>query len=391
VDKWNTDILIIGGGPAGAWTALLLAERGYSVAIWDRAAFPRDKACGEYLNPGAVRILDARQALDGLSATPIVGARIFDPRGRYFDGSYQPEDGHGLSVRRTSLDAQIVNLARAAGVTVWEGATYTKHRWEDGCMNVSGRGPDANLEARCRVLVGADGVHSAVARAMGVVRPLRRHQRVAFVSHVSGISGLSPRIEMHAGLRGCIGIGPGPDGVANVTVVVRPSDAKSLGTDLPKVVEGYTGLRGRFDSAMWEPSVLRTGTFGHTVTSAVADGVLLVGDSAEFVDPFTGEGVFFALRGAELAVASVSAALAAGPASRDSLLPYDRTRHKALGASYTLCDLIQRFVGTPILLSYVTSRMRKHPDLADVLIRTTGDILKPRTVFSPLYVARLLT
>lgn len=383
------DILVIGGGPAGAWTARLLAARGFSVRIWDRATFPRDKACGEFLNPGAVRILNSASALDGLATTPIIGARIHDRGGRYFDGTYGPDDGVGLALRRTNLDARLVDLARDAGVDICEGVSYREHRWAGSTMEVLGKGPGGPVSASCRLLVAADGVHSAVARSMGVVRPLRRHQRVAFVSHARGIPGLCSRIEMHAGQRGCVGIGPGPDGVANVTVVVHPSDAKRLGGDLRSVVEGYPGLRGRFEKAEWEPAVLRTGTFGHTVTSAVGNGVMLVGDSAQFVDPFTGEGVYFALRGAELAAEAASDALATGEATRDALTGYDRNRRAEFGARYSLCDIIQRFLAAPAVLSYAASRMRRHPDLADTLIRTTGDILSPGAVFSPLYVARL--
>jgi flavin-dependent dehydrogenase len=212
---------------------------------------------------------------------------------------------------------------------------------------------------------------------------------VAFVSHARGISGLSQRIEMHAGERGCVGIGPGPDGVANVTVVLHPSEAKWLGGDLRAVVEGYPGLRGRFADAEWEETVLRTGTFGHTVSSAIGDGLMLVGDSANFVDPFTGEGVYFALRGAELAAEAASDALARGQAARDALVPYERNRRTEFSAHYSLCGIIQRFLAAPAVLSIMASRMRRHPHLADTLIRTTGDVLSPWGVLSPLYVARL--
>lgn len=383
------DILVIGGGPSGAWSAMLLAERGFEVTIWDRAVFPRDKACGEFLNPGAVRILNSHNALDGLPGMPICGARIFDRKGTSFDGSYHPDDGMGFSMRRTILDNRILDLARSAGATVVEGASYQRHRWNSGTVVVSGRSTDGPLEARCRILVGADGVHSAVARTMGVVRPSRRHQRVAFVSHFSGIAGLEQRIEMHAGKRGCVGIGPGPGGLANVTVVVRPSDAKRVGADLISYIESYPVLRNRFDGADWEGSTLRTGTFGHAVSHAIADGVMLVGDSAQFVDPFTGEGLYFALRGAELAAEVAAISLGEGSTSMAALAPYERQRRAAFKARYSLCDIIQRFLGAPAVLSYMASRMRRHPDLADMLVRTTGDVLSPRAVFSPFYLARL--
>lgn len=360
------------------------------VTVWDRAVFPRDKACGEYLSPGAVGILRAAGALEGLPGARISGVQVFPHKGEPFDGCFASGDGGGLSVRRIALDARLLEMARRAGADVRESTAYASHTWESGGATVQGRGPDGPFAARFKAVVGADGGHSAVARHLGVVRPIARHQKVAFVGHVRGIAGMADRIELHAGPRCTVGLGPGSDGATNVTAVVRQTEARQVADDPAAVLRRFPGLAGRFEAAEWEPDGLTTGTFGHSVTTPVADGVLLVGDSAGFIDPFTGEGVYFALRGAELAADALSAALASGPASARALAVYQRAHRAAFGGRYALCDIIQRVVAAPAALSFFAARLRRHPDLADMLIRTTGDILPPRRILSLAFGARLL-
>jgi flavin-dependent dehydrogenase len=323
----------------------------------------------------------------------IVGARIVTARGSAFEGTFQPGDGEGISLRRLHLDAMLLKEAEHAGVCVLEGTSFRGFTRTGGIMEVAGRRNGEETSTRCRVLIGADGSHSAVARAMGVVRPIRCLQKVAFVTHTSSIEGIGDRVEMHAGYDGCVGIGPGPGGEANLTVLVSPAAARAV-KDIPeavrRTVEAYPGLRGRFDAASWDPQVLRVGTYGHTVTRAVGDGIALVGDSATFIDPFTGEGVYFALRGAEMAADRIDAALRSGEASLSALIPYDRDRRVEFSRKYALCGLVERVVSHPMALGWFASRLRKSPELADDLIRTTGDILAPGRIFSAPFWSRLV-
>lgn len=396
MNELTCDALVVGGGPAGAWAARILSERGWQVVLWDRERFPRDKACGEYVSPGAVALLrsgGAGPAIEALGPTRIAGARIVTTDGSGFEGTFRREDGAGWSLRRRDLDTALLSMSRESGACVMEGTAFRSFARRDGWTVVEGRSDGEPVRARCRVLVGADGGHSAVARAIGVVRPIRRLQKVAFVTHARGIEGVADRVEMHAGRAGCVGLGPGPDGETNVTMVLSPQEARAA-RDVPdtvrRTVEGYPGLRGRFDGAAWDDQVLRVGTFGHTVTRAVDDGVVLVGDAATFIDPFTGEGVYFALRGAEIAADRIGAALAAGEASSVALVPYEHDRQQEFARKYALCRIVEGIVSHPSALRFLASRFRAHPVQADDLIRTTGDILPPDRVFTPSYWLRLL-
>ena len=116
-----TDVIVVGAGPAGAATAILLAERGVAVQLLDRARFPRRKVCGEYLSPEAPRVLDRLGVLkrvDGL-ATPLAGMRITAPDGSVLIGTYRtvgdwrPYREHAMAIERALLDEALVERVRA--------------------------------------------------------------------------------------------------------------------------------------------------------------------------------------------------------------------------------------------------------------------------------------
>src|SRR5690348_11106994 len=123
----RADVVVVGAGPAGAATAILLAERGHDVVLLDRARFPRDKVCGEYLSPEGSRVLDrlgVLKAVEQSGARPLRGMRIVAPDGTALAGDY-PTEGrwrgyrdHALAVPRRRFDAVLVERARALPVTV---------------------------------------------------------------------------------------------------------------------------------------------------------------------------------------------------------------------------------------------------------------------------------
>ncbi len=124
------------------------------------------------------------------------------------------------------------------------------------------------------------------------------------------------------------------------------------------------------------------GCFGHHTTRATDDGAVLVGDAATFINPFTGEGVYFALRGAQIAAEAIHQALMRGDVSRQGLQPYDAARRKELLPRYQLCDAVQRVVHSPALLGWAANRLRRSASLTEVLLSTVGDIARPQDLFS---------
>ena len=122
------DVLIAGAGPAGAATALRLARAGFRVAAVDRAEFPREKICSEYMSPEGVRHLAALGVLEAVERSgghPVRGTTVHAPRGARLTGlfaraGHAPFRDTGLSVARRLLDQALVDAARAAGALVHE-------------------------------------------------------------------------------------------------------------------------------------------------------------------------------------------------------------------------------------------------------------------------------
>jgi flavin-dependent dehydrogenase len=136
--------------------------------------------------------------------------------------------------------------------------------------------------------------------------------------------------------------------------------------------------------------VIATGPFDCPVRSAVADGALLVGDAAGYYDPFTGQGIYRALRGGELAAEAAHAALRAGDASARALAPYERARRAAFGPGERMQHVVEAFVSRPRLLSAVARRFTARPAMADAVIRVTGDVSPAASLFAPRFLAGLL-
>jgi len=385
---------VIGAGPAGSATALFLARAGYDVTLLDRATFPRDKPCGEYLTPGAVRML--RDELGVLPELMAAGAArltretVVPHRSQAFSG---PTDA--LACPRTVTDKVLRDAAQAAGARVIEGMNVRRILRDDsGIRGAAGLASDGTEhEFQAQVTVGADGTRSLLAREMAVVRPIPRLQRIALVTHYdTGNTTPETAVTMHLPRDrsdACCGVGAacGPDGTRNVNIVVPMSEAgrmagrrqayfeERLHVSFPQVWEWVQ------DAAPAGP-LQAVGCFGHHTTRAADDGAALVGDAATFIHPFTGEGVFFALRGAQLAAQAIGEALARGDVSRPSLQSYDAARRSELLPRYRLCDAVQRVVHSPALLGWASERLRRSQPLTELLLRTVGDLARPADLFS---------
>ena len=175
--------MVVGAGPAGASTAVFLARMGYTVTLLDRAAFPRDKPCGEYLTPGAVALLrdglGVLQQMLAAGATPLTHEIIVPHQGTPFGGATQ-----AMACPRIVTDQILVQTARAAGVRVIEGFAARRILFDgDKVTGVT----DGESVYQASVTVGADGSHSLLARTLNVVHPIRRLQRIALVGHFTGM------------------------------------------------------------------------------------------------------------------------------------------------------------------------------------------------------------
>ena len=386
------DVVVVGAGPAGAATAILLAERGWSVALLDKAGFPRPKICGEYLSPEAARILDrlgVLKTVDQAGGQPLRGMRIVAPDGTVLDGVY-PTTGpwrgyrdHALAVPREKLDRILVERAKSLPADVRERHRVTGLLTENGSV-VGVRAQDEDgrdLELRARLVVGADGRSSVVAKSLGLVRP-HPLRRMALIQYVSGIEALGECGEIYIDPPDYAILNPVAPGLVNLSLVVPLGHAapwsKRLETFFRARLKQLRYLAPRL--AGMEPAgrLMAMGPLAYRVGEPRVGGVLLAGDAAGFYDPFTGEGLFTALRSAELLADTAHSALTLGDLSAGALAPYARARNRELAAKSRVTRGIQLLIARRGLANLAAHGLARRPALLDTLMGVIGDFVPPR-------------
>jgi flavin-dependent dehydrogenase len=302
------EVVVVGGGPAGAMAALLLARAGIRVRVFERARFPRHKLCGDTLNPGALRVLERHVDLEWLRATadPLEGMLLTGPGGARIEGRY----GHGAvgrAVTRAAFDDWLVRRAEAAGAAVEEGVAVQDVTVIDGVVNgVVVRSPArAGLVHRASLVIAADGRRSTLAFARRLARQPRRPRRWAIGAYFEGVAGLGPLGEMHVRRDHYVGVAPLPGGIANACLVVPRGPGDPPIADPDRLLIGRLRadreLGPRFRSARVVSRAVMLGPMAVDCLSAGEPGLLLAGDASGFIDPMTGDGLRLALEGAELA------------------------------------------------------------------------------------------
>ena len=393
---------MVGAGPAGASVAIRLARAGVAVLVIDRATFPRDKACAEYLSPEALRHLDALGvlgALDQIGGTALRGTSVTGPEGSRLTGlfalaGHAPFRTTGLALPRYALDHELVAAARRAGAEVCEGTACEALVYHHGMVAgaVVRRGGVRSV-IRSRLTIGADGLHSIVARRLGG----RRHgrpRRMAMVAHLAGVRGLVDTAEMHVGRQGYLGLNPLTTELTNVAMVL-PAKSLSAAAGRPEAfffdrLHQFPGLAGRIPRSGVVRRVMVTGPFAAWSRQVSVAGALLVGDAADFFDPFTGEGICAALRGGELAAAAALGALARpGIATARDLGRYRAERQRAFAGKWAVERLIGWAMHAPRLFDRAVERLERR-GLAHTLIGVTGAFVPPREVLTPRFLASLV-
>lgn len=380
--------------------------------LLDRAAFPRSKPCAEYISPEAARILTdmgALAAIDNADSTALTGMTIVAPSGQAFRGDFVSTHGFrgfrdaGIGCRREILDTLLLQCARDAGVRVDERVKVESllSNAHGHTCGVRARSDDGTVrDYHAQLVIAADGLRSTIAHRLGLAHRAAWPDRIAIMAHYASVSHMTTRGEMHVAADGYVGLAQVGHNVVNVALVVpsrmlRTEPTQSPQDRLDAFIAAHPSLRERFAHAQRLNSVRVTGPFASRARRAWAPGVLLVGDAADFFDPFTGEGVYAALRGGELLLPHAMDALAAYRAGHPraaaaALSAYDRTRREYFGGKWRVEWLIALAVSNPWLMNAAARLLARDTELADLLVGVTGDFVPPSEILTPRLLLRLL-
>jgi len=306
------------------------------------------------------------------------------------------EEMKALALDRRRLDLVLVREAIRAGVSLQRVRVRDLWREEGRVRGVLGLNDGGS---RVRIgsswVVGADGLRSVVSRRLGLVRrrPSRSRDagKVSLTAHgaiAGGHADWDPWVgEMHLKADACVGVAP-VDARAerfNLTLVMTGEErppAGHLEDFFLRQLRAFPVLAGRVSSLRLEEGFLASGPFDVPTRSTVVNGAVLVGDAAGYFDPFTGQGVFRAMAGAEILAPLLADAVDAGRTDAGALRLYARRLHDLVAWPRRLQRVIDVVVTHPWLADPVISRLANAPTLSDTLVSVTGDLLPVRALAS---------
>jgi flavin-dependent dehydrogenase len=391
------DVAVVGAGPAGAAIAILLARSGIEVTLLERSPSWHWRACGVFASPATLKPL-ARLGLDGPSLStairPIRAMRV-EPNGgpafRLTYGRRGQDDPSPIGFDRSRLDPALVEEARRLGADVREGVTVSGIGRDHDGMTV--RLHDGSI--RARIVVGADGIRSTVARSLGVARPARITRRIGLSYHVA-----DPRPDEVRDARmriiddGYVGFAP-VRGRINVGIVLgeswRPelrrvgaaAVASAIVRSTPPILDDPAEWR---DNPPVDP-IAGASPVGHRVTRRSGPGWLLIGDAAGFLDPFTGEGLHRAFVTAGLGARAVAAVLGGRPEALDD---YARDVGRRFDGKDVVTMLVQGFLASPPLFGYAARRLATRASVRETMGLVIGDLAPASRALDPRFLAALL-
>lgn len=378
------DVIIVGAGPAGATAAVVLAQMNRDVLLLDRHQFPRDKACGDAIPGAAIGILSRYGMGEQVEAAkargefyPLRQMLLFSPKGHVIEADF--ERAGSYIAPRIFFDTVIQKHAIASGAE-FQQARVNEPMIEDGqVVGVRARVNGGIKELRARVVIGADGVTSPIARALRPKeqRHVDKHRAVAIRAYIDDIEEFPQTIEFYLNkdvLPGYAWIFPTGKSKANIGLGMRLDYFRRTKRRLEEMLQSFLRMPdvkkrlkegGQLhDIATWQLNFGSQKNLRHAF-----DGALLVGDAAGFVNPLTGGGIHNALVSAELAAETINDALDTGDTSRSSLAVYERRCHDAMWngmqRSYRLQKWLMNF---PFVIDFLVKHLDAKSNLAKTFL-----------------------
>jgi menaquinone-9 beta-reductase len=392
------DVLIVGGGPAGASAAIRLADAGARVLIAEQKQFPRAKLCGEFISPecaahfAALGVLASMHAAGAVAVTRTDfytrGGRRVSVPSTWFGHDNNVRAVSALGLSRAEMDNRLLVRAREMGAEVWQETQAHGVLLEAGRVRgVELQRGDETYTVRAAVTLDATGRTRALARRLARTQRDNGHAEhdehathtraalVAFKAHLDNTQLAEGACEIYFYRGGYGGLSRVEGGRANLCFIVTARDVRARGSDAARVMHEVLLTNRRAAETLSDARVqsewlaVALESFGRAKL-VPADGLLTVGDAAAFIDPFTGSGMLMALEGGALAAEVITHAL---PALRNDKVSFRalaanyRTQYRTrFGARLRVCSLLRRaaFAPAPItetvaLTLGVSTRLRR--------------------------------
>ena len=407
-DERQADVIVVGAGPAGSATAYHLANAGADVLLLEKAAFPRDKICGDGLTPRAVRqLVNLGLDLDAPGWQRNNGLRIVGSGHRLELpwpelASFPP---YGMVRTRMDLDEILARHAEKSGARLQERTSVTGPVVDERTGRVvgvtakpvddRGRKTGDEITYRAPIVVAADGVSSRMAVSLGLERRENRPMAVAVRAYYE-----TPRhddpwmeswLELWDGKPGHSNLLPGygwifgvGDGTANVGLGILNTSKAFQHVDYKEILQTWLANTPPEWGFSDENRIGKIGSaalpMGFNRKPHYTRGVLLVGDSGGMVNPFNGEGIDYALESGEMAAHTILQALARpDDAGRERVLEgYASALDAAYGGYFTLGRVFAKMIGNPTFMKQATRYGLPRTTLMKFMLKLMANLTDPR-------------
>jgi 2-polyprenyl-6-methoxyphenol hydroxylase-like FAD-dependent oxidoreductase len=399
MDEDQYDVIVVGARCAGSSTAMLLARYGYRVLVVDRATFPSDTISTHLIHPRGVAALQRWGLLDRVIATgcPPIDTYAFDFGPFTISGSPgTPDSPVAYAPRRTVLDQLLVEAAAESGAEIWEGFTVNGLVTENGpVIGVRGHGKDdrRTVTERARVVVGADGLHSFVAR---VVRPEQyREQPPLLCGYYTYWSGLPMDGRWDIYVRPHRGFAALPTN-DDLTLVIAgwpfaefEANKKDLEGNYLQTLELVPQFADRLHTATREARLVGAAV-PNFFRKPYGPGWALVGDAGYNKDPITAQGIQDSFRDAELCAAALHDVLSGVRPFEAAMSEYQSRRDERVVAMYEFTLELAALEPPPPDLQRLLAAVHGNQEAMDQFVRVNAGVESPADFFAPENVERIL-
>jgi len=370
------DTAIVGGGPAGCSAAIILAQRGARVVLFEAKTYPHDKLCGEFLSPECAGLLDElglTPRLRTLKPVPIEIFRLTAPDGAAWETRLP---GIALGLTRKALDAALAERVSALGVEVCSGTTVTAIR---GDLSHGFELETRSKQVQARTVIAAHGKRGALDRALNRNFLKRPQPFVALKAHFHGPP-LPKRIELHAFPGGYCGMSEVETGATNICFLAHESVFRGAAEAPPERLAEFlkwmpaqnAHLQAWLSQAKQiDEHWISIGQVPFSGKHPVEGDILMAGDAAGLITPLAGDGIAIALQSGKLAAESIAKFLNGQLSATHLRQHYAAEWQRAFTARFRLSRILQACLLRPYLLGPALRLINAVPSVGNYLVTHT--------------------
>lgn len=408
----KTRVVIAGAGPAGITTSLFLCKEKIPHVILEKSVFPRDKICGDALSgkiQDVFKKLDEKSAdeigLDQTQAIGSFGVKFVAPNGNFVDVPFTTDlkkftQAPGHVSKRLHFDHFLFKKIDRSVATVIEQAELYELRQEDDGITVNYRTHGKENSIRCKLVIGAEGDRSLVAKKLAGIRKEDEHYCAGLRAYYKGVKNFHPEnfIELHflkECLPGYFWVFPLPNGEANVGIGMLSAEVSRKKINLKKmmltIIQSNPAIRERFKDAVLIDDIKGWGLpLGSKKRKISGNNFLLVGDAASLIDPFTGEGIGNGMISGMIAAKQIQQAVEANRFDAKFLSAYDKKIYETLWSELKLSRKLQGFAKYEWPFNMVVNNASSNKEIRDLITCMFEDVNLRTKLSNPKFYFRLL-